>query len=409
MASDPGPRVAADHRLSELRAVQRYVVPGVTVHGPIPPDVALTLQTLVGNQAVRNMLGGEGRVEEGLAGPVGDQEAPIVFSQEEIDEIVSATIAETLEAYNSIPVTVREERPLPGAAGGGNGTGPTIETTSGDVEGGAPPAAEGAPGPATETVTKETKVRAVYYINATDKELSETRKQAGFGEIVKSLGDQTSELNGKDGRLSAGNAVRFGKASPEDLALFVNKAVKSGSIHKYAVQTGRLGQSDLLVDLGDEALQQVIQDWMYHVKAGVDCSGLVNIALVRAREKLREQMRAAGTPEEDLPRSLARGQRPYKGQEVTRAADLRPGDLWVTNKGKHVRVVMEVYESTDKRDRPVIEFLTAESATSDSLGPTDKRWRTASMDKIQKITNIEGKGPSDGDFYRVKESRKKKK
>lgn len=106
----------------------------------------------------------------------------------------------------------------------------------------------------------------------------------------------------------------------------------------------------------------------------------------------------------------ARQQRPHKGDEVTqaKAKDLRPGDIWVTRKGAHVRMVMEAYESTNSKDKPVIEFTTAESASSDALGHTDKAWQTKSLETIHKIKNVAGKGSIDGQFFRVKEPCKKK-
>jgi hypothetical protein len=73
---------------------------------------------------------------------------------------------------------------------------------------------------------------------------------------------------------------------PEDLGLFINKAVTDGAIHKYGRSEGSLTEWGLLVDLGDEALKELVEGWMYNVRAGVDCTGLVNIALVRVREKV---------------------------------------------------------------------------------------------------------------------------
>jgi hypothetical protein len=104
-------------------------------------------------------------------------------------------------------------------------------------------------------------------------------------------------------------------------------AVAGGAIHKYGRSEGSLAEGELLVDLGDEALKELVEGWMYNVRAGVDCTGLVNIALVRAREKVCDEMREAGVPKEELPQSLARQQRPHKGKEVTKAKELRPGDI----------------------------------------------------------------------------------
>lgn len=422
---------------------------GPPVEGAIPPGVALRLQQILGNKAVRALLGfdkpaaeedalqHEGGLEQTGQESEGPEEDPkAAFTREKIDQIVSEVIAETLTAYNNIPVVVKEEKPAPEADDAETATNTeevalapdpdetgssNSNETPADVPADAATDASDTDGeslpqndrPAEEkkttTVTKKLKVRAVYYINPGNDEIKADREAAGFKNISKALGDQLSELNGKNGRLSAGRAVTYGKASPEDLGLFIDKALAQGSVHKYGRQEGKLGEGDLLVDMDDGALQGLIQDWMYAVRAGVDCTGLANIALIRAREEVRDRMREAGVPEEELPRELARRQRPAKGKEVKKASDLRPGDIWVTNNGAHVRLVMEVGEGTNPKGKAVIVFSTAESATGDALGPTDKRWRTRSLSKIQKIRNIEGGGTRDGNFYRVKESRKKRK
>jgi hypothetical protein len=143
---------------------------------------------------------------------------------------------------------------------------------------------------------------------------------------------------------------------------------------------------------------------MYATGVGVDCSGFINIALVRAREKVRKKMRAAGVPEEELPKSLARMQRPRlnKKKEVTDPTELRPGDVWVTNKATHVRVIMSAHESVNEAGEPVVEFTTAESTTTGDTGPTEKKWHTGSIKSISRIKNISGEGTTDGNIYRIK-------
>ncbi len=71
-------------------------------------------------------------------------------------------------------------------------------------------------------------------------------------------------------------------------------------------------------------------------------------------------------------------------------------------------MVMEAYESTNSRDTPVIEFKTAESASSEGLGPTGKTWQSKCLKEIHELKNIEGRRSKKGQFYRLNEPRKKK-
>lgn len=372
--------------------------------GPIPPIAALTLQQLLGNKTVLALLNlkqeelDEGALQEEAGSGELSQEQ---FSQEKIDEIVSEIIAEELDKYNSIPVVIKEERPVtpPAASQVPAGAAPAEPA-------GAAPQEQNQPAEKTsQTVTEIVFVKAHYFMNPGSAEVKAARKAAGFDRIANSLGDQLSELNGKAGRLTAATAVKFGKATPEDLAAFMDQVVSVGAIHKFGREKRLLKEGDLLVDLDPDSLQKLIQDWMFSVRAGVDCTGIINIALVRAREKVREEMRAAGIPEEELPKSLGRGQRPVKGDEVTKATDLRPGDIWVTREGEHVRIVMEAHEGVDKKGNPVIEFKTAESSSIKGVGPIDKAWHTQSLEAIQDIKKIKGQpgDTKDGRFFRVKE------
>jgi len=374
------------------------------------PAAALSLQQLLGNQAVLGLLNlGEPLLDEATLEEEqsAGEDPKAAFTQEVLDEIVSNMIADQLEKYNNISVTIKEDVPIASAEGG-----QTASAGQGAAEtAGEPPSQElsGTAQQATKTVTKKVKVRAVYFINRDKGEVKAARKAAGFGQIADTIDDHLSELKGGSNKkgyrfLGAGRAVEVGKATPEDIELFMNKAAERGEFHNYGRQEGVLKEGGQLVELGEEALQSLIQDWMYATGVGVDCSGFINIALVRAREKVREEMRAAGVPEEDLPKSLARMQRPKlnKDAEVTNPAELRPGDVWVTNNGGHVRVIMHVSEKVDDSGDEVIEFITAESTTTGVTGPFEKKWRTKKKKKIGTIMNISGGGTTDGNIYKIK-------
>jgi len=301
-------------------------------------------------------------------------------------------IADQLEKYNNIPVFIKETVPIDG---GVNDQG-----------------ANGVEQPAMKTISKMVKVRAIYFINRkkAKAKVKDARKEAGFNQIADEIDGHLSELMGgnpKKGffKLGSGRAVELGKATPEDIVLFISQAVTRGEIKRYGVRKGKLKADDQLVTLGDGALAELIQDWMYATGVGVDCSGFISIALVRAREEVLDQMREAGVAEEDLPKEMHRLQRPQldKQKQVTDPKDIRPGDVWVTNNKTHVRVVMSVSEGVDETGTPFIEFITAESTTTGATGPAEKHWRTKSTKKIGPITNTAGEdGTKDGNLYRVK-------
>jgi hypothetical protein len=358
------------------------------------------------------------------------------FTPERIDEIVSQVIAEQLAAYRNIPIVVSgvvapDAAERVGSAGTANSMTepePLLETGAGAAadSGSETSAAAAPPGsptsaaageeasPAAEqqadeptAVTRQVTVHAVYFINkkTVDAEIGAAREQSGFADIADKLADRLSELNGSDdARMAAGRAVEIGKATPEDVKLFVDQAIAEGAVRQYALGRGMLDEGSVLVGLAEDTLQQVIQGWIDDTRVGVDCSGLANIILVRAREAVRAEMIAAGVPAEMIPPELKRRQYAADGKPVNKPTAMRPGDIWITNEGKHVRLVMELREATDRRGRPVIEFKTAESATKDGLGPTDKTWQTESMAAIQVVRELSGRGsPKDGGFYRVKE------
>jgi hypothetical protein len=393
-----------------IPTVQRAVGLGPPVINFGTPAAALSLQQLLGNQAVLGLLDLDQPVldEAALEEEQGAGEDPKEeFTQEKIDQIVSDMIADQLEKYNNIPVIVKEKVPIAGAEGSqpSSAEQETAET-SGESS---PPEEAGASQPASKTVTKKVKVRAVYFINRHKDQVKAARKAAGFGQIADTIDVQLSELMGGSTKkgyhlLGAGRAVEVGKATPEDIELFLDQAVKSGEILNYGLREGVLKEGGQLVDLSNEALSKLIQDWMYATGVGVDCSGFINIALVRAREEIRDQMRAAGVPDEELPRSLARMQRPQlnKKKEVTDPTELRPGDVWVTHNGGHVRVIMTAQEKVDESGKSIMEFVTAESTTTGETGPAEKKWHTDSLKTIGPITNISGGGSTDGNIYKVR-------
>lgn len=395
-----------------MPSIQRVAGLGPPIIDFGSPGAALSLQHLLGNKTVLSLLNLDEPVldEETLQEEQSEsksEDPKAAFTQDEIDQIVSEMIAEQLKNYNNISVIVKEAVPIAGAEGS-----QTTSTGQGGAETTGEPTSEEqatTTAQATKTVTKRVKVRAVYFINRDKKDVKAARKTAGFGQIADAIDDQLSELMGGSNKkgyrpLGAGRAVEVGKATPEDIELFMNKAVERGEIHNYGRREGRLKEGGKLVDLGDETLGALIQDWMYATGVGVDCSGFINIALVRAREKVRKKMRAAGVPEEELPKSLARMQRPRlnKKKEVTDPTELRPGDVWVTNKATHVRVIMSAHESVNEAGEPVVEFTTAESTTTGDTGPTEKKWHTGSIKSISRIKNISGEGTTDGNIYRIK-------
>ena len=104
--------------VQRIPTVQRVVGLGPPIIDFASPDAALSLQHLLGNQAVLGLLNldqpvlDEAAVQEEQATEKDPKEE---FSQETIDQIVSDMIAEQLEKYNNISVIVKEEVPIAGA------------------------------------------------------------------------------------------------------------------------------------------------------------------------------------------------------------------------------------------------------------------------------------------------------
>jgi hypothetical protein len=100
----------------------------------------------------------------------------------------------------------------------------------------------------------------------------------------------------------------------------------------------------------------------------------------------------------NLPKEISHEERRARsfdeGTKVMKPSDLRPGDAWVLNSGRHVKIVIDVRQSKNAKGDPIIEFDTAESAghsTDFSKGPTQGTKQTKSL----------GKFGLDGSFHRI--------
>lgn len=303
------------------------------------------------------------------------------LSQAEIDAIVSQEILNVLNNYQNIPIEITGTQTQP----------------EGEV---------GPPAPINMTVF----VTAAYFINTATARThyGDRRSRSRFSAIVRSLRGEVGVIErSSGGRLTAGQAVRFGKASPGDIKKFVEEALSQDVIRRYARRRRRISRGQQLTDLAQDEIQEVIQDWINHVGVGVDCTGFAQVAAIRAREAVRDQLRSAGVPEESLPPELEHGQRPNYGQEVTDPSSLRPGHIWRTNNGQHVRIVMQVFGSPESDGSEAIEFETAESSggsTSTAPGPVRRRWLTSSRSEFHPITRVDhDRGTVDGSFYQIQE------
>jgi hypothetical protein len=258
-------------------------------------------------------------------------------------------------------------------------------------------------------------VQAAYFINTeTAREHYEDRRQeADFRAIVRALRQEGhwSLIEVAGGRRSSGRAVEVGKASPEDIKLFVEEALNRGSVQAYAEEEGVLTEGQQLTELEEDAIQTVIQNWIRHVGIGVDCSGFVLQAAIGAREALRHEEARAGRPEEELPGEISHRERSaasFRSEpEVETPAELRPGDAWVVSGGGHIRIVSAVREVPLESGGSTIEFETAESSggsTQPSPGPVGRTWRTSSTEVFSPIsarsTGAEGANVV-GSFHRL--------
>jgi hypothetical protein len=312
--------------------------------------------------------------------------------QSVLDQIVSASVADTLRRFQDIPIEVTEWIPLP----------------AGQI---------GPPTPVTKTVH----VAAGYFINTATARAhyADERRAANFRAIVRELRRRgaVSTIRGSGGgELSSGQAVEVGKGTPEDIKLFIEEAISQGAVRRYAIAQGAIGGGQWLTDLAVESLQALLQRWIYHVGVGVDCSGFVLQAAIRAREAERAAIElfnrvgsAFGLPPMPLPPERSRAIRNAasfrRGPRVPTPADLRPGDAWIVTGGGHIRIVSAVREVTLEDGTVTIEFDTAESAggsTQPEPGPVARTWRTRSRERFHEIKPMDpGAKSRGGTFHRI--------
>lgn len=311
-----------------------------------------------------------------------------------VDQVVQETIIKELNRYRNILVKI---------------TGSTGVSSPGAA----------LPAPVTKTVT----VQATYFINSNRATYGSRRRANDFNRIVDVLRDrgEVSEIQTtKGGQLSSGRTVELGKATPDDIRVFIQEAVDQGIIRQYAITQGILKKGQQLVGLSQNQLQNLIQDWVDYTGVGVDCSGFVLYASIRARERVRETAQASNWLLElfnlpmqfDVPPELKheiRSARSYSGgPQITVPTDLRPGDAWVVRGvrgGDHIRIVTRVEEVTLSGGGRAIEFDTAESSSAGTRpGPVDKTWRTASLTNFNPIVFLSTglpRGSTSGTFHRI--------
>lgn len=293
------------------------------------------------------------------------------------DQRMSASLLNTLDEFQNIPIDV-----------------PGVQTL--------PPDTVGPPAP----ITVRVHVHAQYFINTETARAhyQAERRTERFGSIIRALArrGEMSVLEGGRGPRGAGRAVEYGKASPADIKNFVEEAISQGIIQQYAVRRRAITASQQLTDLAPADLQDLIQGWMRHTGVGVDCSGFVQQAAIRAREEERARISALnaftglfGLPPMALPPAIdpqERSARSFRrGAQRRRPTDLRPGDAWVVTGGGHVRIVTDVREATLPSGSTTVEFDTAESSggsTSPDPGPVARTWRTRSLATFHPITAV---------------------
>ncbi|HEX5839269.1 MAG TPA: hypothetical protein VFY26_15645, partial [Anaerolineales bacterium] len=298
------------------------------------------------------------------------------------DEIITASLLQTLENFKNIPIFV-----------------------------GLRPQPPGPPQPVT------VKVHAQYFNNKFNedpryKDLQTARKKKSFRKIIKALDKPiaASVLKGKTKPLSAGRAVEVGKASPADIKVFVEKAIAEKVIDEYARKIGKLEDGQMLINLPDADLQEVIQGWMQRTGVGLDCNGFVQQALIQMREDERAVISVInsitgvfGLPALSLPAEIEhkiKAVGSFKTKETVKIpTKLRPGDVWVMSDEGHIRIVTDVRMSPDGK---TIVFDTAESTLSSGLdpGPVARTWQTGSLTSFKPITR-NGHKADEGTFHHI--------
>jgi hypothetical protein len=268
-------------------------------------------------------------------------------------------------------------------------------------------------------------VKAAYFINAATARAhfgeKDRRGHRDFRRVMKALkkqGQKSDMPNYKGKPRSVARTVKVGKGTPDDLRTFIQTAVSSGAVRNFARRKKKLAKGQKLTDLSQADAQQVIQEWVYHHGIGIDCSGFVLQAALRAREKVRETAEGVnkwmgGTLFRIPPaiKPTERGaasfkSRRHRGAKVTKPTGLHPGDAWVVGGGAHIRIVTDVRTVKRKDGSDTIEFDTAESTGGSrkvTVGPAEKTWRTASKERFGTIVLVKGPkgGSAKGPFYRI--------
>ncbi len=268
-------------------------------------------------------------------------------------------------------------------------------------------------------------VKAAYFINTARARAhfgaKNRRGHRDFKRVTKALkkqGQMSDMPNYRGKPRSLARTVEVGKGTPDDLRTFIQAAVNSGAVRRFARRKKKLATGQKLTDVSTAEAQDIIQKWVYHHGIGIDCSGFVLQAAIRARKEVRET--AAGINKwvggeliyippaiDPTERGAAsfKGRR-HRGDRVARPAGLRSGDAWVVGGGGHIRIVTDVRNVKRKDGSETIEFDTAESTGGSrkvTVGPAEKTWRTVSKIKFGTIQLVKGtKGGSvKGSFYRI--------
>lgn len=262
-----------------------------------------------------------------------------------------------------------------------------FQTISVFVPGTSQPLPAGQVGP---PAPKQVTFHAAYYINtdAAKAHVQSARDASQFSKIVKAVNASGSPSTIQSGgkAYGGGSAALVGKSTPDNVRQFTQEALNNGAVRKYALQQGTLPASKQLSDLSDGDAAAVVQSWVLDNGVGVDCSGFVLQAAIKARDEVRKELRALGVPEGKLPKALSHEERNAKSFEsgplVAHPTDLQPGDAWVLNSGKHVKIVTAVRRASNAGGDPVIEIDTAESAgdsTHTAKGPVAGTRQTRSL------------------------------
>ena len=181
---------------------------------------------------------------------------------------------------------------------------------------------------------------------------------------------------------------------------FVEEAVQNGTIRRFAIAQGTLAANGELESLDNAQVTHIIQEWVYTTGVGVDCSGFVLQALIRAREAVRAELTALGVPANQVPTEVSHQERSARSfrdlPRVPSPTSLRPGDAWVVHAGGHIRIVVDVRQTTLANGRAAVEFDTAESAggsTSSRTGQVRRTWQTRNLQDFRGL---------EGSFHRMR-------